>query len=79
MFIKSRLQSSPEILRCFLRSLTFLGMPAYNQMKEVEKRALFVDRKKRIMIDRSKIAPENRFPGIILLIRKKGNVNKRRV
>ena len=72
MFIKSRLQSSPEILRCFLRSLTFLVMPAYNQMKEVEKHSLFVDRKKERMSVRSKIGvPIILFFDMILLIRKK--------
>ena len=63
-----------------MRTLTFLGMPAYIQMKEVEKSAFFVDRKKGRMSVRSKICvPIILSFGIILLIRKKGNVNKRRV
>lgn len=61
-------------------TLTFLGMPAYKYMEELEKSAFFVDRKKGIIIDRSKNGkPTILFLDIILLIRKKGNVNKRRV
>ncbi len=53
-------------------ALTFLGMPAYKYREEVEKSAYFVDRKKGIMIDRSKIGkPIILFLDIILLIRKK--------
>jgi len=47
-------------------------MPAYNQMKEVEKHSLFVDRKKERMSVRSKIGvPIILFFDMILLIRKK--------
>jgi hypothetical protein len=59
-----------EILGVFLRTLTFLGMPAYIQMKELEKFALFVDLKEGTMSVRSKIgAPIILSHGIILLIR----------
>jgi hypothetical protein len=49
------IQSTLKILRGFLRTLTFLVMPAYKQMKEAEKHALFVNKKEGMMSVRSKI------------------------